>query len=284
MKKLMSLIVALAGMVLIAAVSCQDQCDPSPNEANSPTESVPVVEPEDDVSLDPKAAAPPTASLDDDLVPIFDMISRNLLATARDRAAAYLEQNPESGQGEFLLGLTYHREKRYALARPHFAKAVQLSPNFHPAHHFFGWCLYYLGQSNEARSTFQEHVRLVPDHADSHFALGLLAMEDDRLDDAERRFTRAIELQKDNPARKREVAKAHARLGDLYMRQDRLDAAKTQLETAINLWPQHYAAYYKLHLVLNRLDEPEAAQRAFQQYRLWQEQAERRRGLPGQGR
>ena len=104
------------------------------------------------------------------------------------------------------------------------------------------------------------------------------------LDEAERRFRQAIDLQSDNPSRQKDVAKAHARLGDLYIRREQLAQAKTHLQTATNLWPKHYAAYYKLHLVLNRLGEPEAAEEAFQQYRLWQQRAEQRRGLPGQGR
>ncbi len=280
----MSLIVALAGMVLMAAAGCQDQGDPGPNEATSPPESVPVVVTNDDAAPNRETTDPPTASLDDDLAPIFGMISRNQLAPARDRVTVYLQQHPESGQGEFLLGLTYHREKRYALARPHFAKASRLRPNFHPTYHFYGWCLYYLGESDAARNTFQEHVRLAPTEGDSQFALGLLAMEDDQLDEAEQRFHKAIELQADNPRRRPDVAKAHARLGDLYIRRGQLEAAKEHLLNATNLWPEHYAAYYKLHLILNRLDQPEAAENAYEQYRIWQQRAEQRRGLPGQGR
>ena len=271
-------------MVLLAAAGCQDRGDQGQVQAADPPESVPAAVAEDHAPSERKSADPPTASLDDELAPIFGMISDNLLASARERVTVYLQQNPESGQGEFLLGLTYHREKRYALARPHFAKATQLSPHFHPTYHFYGWCLFYLGESEAAECIFQEHVRLDPTEGDSHFALGLLAMESDRLDDAEDRFHQAIELQANNPKRARDVAKAHARLGDLYIRQDQLDAAKAQLETATNLWPRHYAAYYKLHLVLNRLGEPEAAENAYQQYRIWQQRAEQRRGLPGQGR
>ncbi len=237
-----------------------------------------------DDPADDQAQIPPTASLDDELAPIFGMISQDLLSFARERVTTYLQQNPASGQGEFLLGLTYHREKRYALARPHFAKAVQLSPHFHPTYHFYGWCLYYLGESDAARSTFKEHVRLDPSEGDSQFALGLLAMEDDQLAEAERRFNKAIELQIDTPRRRQDVAKAHARLGDLYIRREQLELAKRHLLDATDLWPQHYAAYYKLHLVLNRLGEPEAAESAYEQYRIWQQRAEQRRGLPGQGR
>ena len=276
--------IALTAIVLLAAAGCQDRGDQGQPQASDPHQSTPPVVAAESAPLGPRPADSPTASLDDELTPIFGMISNGLLSSARERVTVYLQQNPESGQGDFLFGLTYHREKRYALARPHFAKAVQLSPSFHPTYHFFGWCLYYLGESKASQNAFQEHIRLVPTEGDSHFALGLLALEDDQLEEAERRFNEAIELQADNPRRRRDVAKAHARLGDLYIRQERLDAAKSHLETATNLWPQHYAAYYKLHLVLNRLGEPEAAQRAFQQYRLWQEQAEQHRGQPGQGR
>lgn len=274
----------LAVMALFMAGGCWDQGDPDQGQTTGPTGGEPLTDNKDGPSPDRAAADAPTAALDPDLAPIFALISENQLGLARDRVTDYLQQSSDSGQAQFLLGLTYHREKRYALARPHFAKAAELSPQFQPTYHFYGWCLYYLGKTEQARTAFQDHLRLAPTEGDSHFALGLLAMEDDQLDEAERRFHQAIELQIDNPRRRPDVAKAHARLGDLYIRQERLDAAQAQLETATNLWPQHYAAYYKLHLVLNRLGETEAAEEAFRQYRLWQRQAEQRRGLPGQER
>ncbi len=274
----------LAVMFLLMTAGCRDQGDPGQGQTAGPTgRELPPDNTGGSLPDGPTANAP-SAALDPDLAPIFALISQNQLGRARDRVTDYLRQNPQTGQVQFLRGLTYHREKRYALARPHFAKATELSPQFHPTYHFYGWCLYYLGETEQARTAFQEHLRLAPTEGDSHFALGLLAMENDQLDEAERRFHQAIELQIDNPRRRPDVAKAHARLGDLYIRQERLDAAKAQLETATNLWPQHYAAYYKLHLLLNRLGEPEAAENAYEQYRLWQQQAEQRRGLPGQGR
>ncbi len=274
----------LAVMLLLLTGGCRDQGDPSQGRTAGPTGGEPPPDNKDGAPPDRATADAPTATLGPDLAPIFALISQNQLGPARDRVSDYLQQNPETGQARFLLGLTYHREKRYALARPHFAKAAELNPQFHPTYHFYGWCLYYLGETEQARTAFQEHLRLAPTEGDSHFALGLLAMDADQLDEAERRFNKAIELQADNPRRRPDVAKAHARLGDLYIRREQLELAKGHLLDATNLWPQHYAAYYKLHLVLNRLGEPEAAKGAFQQYRLWQQQAEQRRGLPGQGR
>lgn len=274
----------LAIMLLLMAGGCRDQGDPSQGQTAGPTGREPPAQNKDGAPPDRPMTDAPFATLAPDLAPIFTLISQNQLGPARDRVTDYLQQNPQTGQAQFLLGLTYHREKRYALARPHFAKATELSPQFHPTYHFYGWCLYYLGETEQARTAFQDHLRLTPTEGDSHFALGLLAMDADQLDEAERRFNKAIELQSDNPKRQSDVAKAHARLADLYIRREQLAQAKTHLQTATNLWPQHYAAYYKLHLVLNRLGEPEAAQEAFQQYRLWQKRAEQRRGLPGQGR
>ncbi len=274
----------LAVMLVLMAGGCRDQGDPGQDQTAGPTGGEHPADYKDGAPPDRPAADAPFATLDPDLAPIFALISQNQLGPARDRVTDYLQQNPQTGQAQFLLGLTYHREKRYALARPHFAKAAEFSPQFHPTYHFYGWCLYYLGETEQARTAFQEHLRLAPTEGDSHFALGLLAMDADQLDEAERRFRQAIDLQSDNPKRQRDVAKAHARLADLYIRREQLESAKTHLQTATNLWPRHYAAYYKLHLVLNRLGEPEAAEEAFQQYRLWQQQAEQRRGLPGQGR
>ena len=201
---------------------------------------------------------------------------------ARTRLEAHVAEHPDDGQAAFLLGLTYHREKRYTLARPWFESAVRLAPEYHTVHHFHGWCLYYLGDMPGARAAFNRHVEAVPGEGDSHFALGLIAFNDDRLDDAHRRFTAAIELQRDRPGRQRDVSKARARLADVYIRRDQLGQAKTQLVLATVLWPQHYAAFYKLSRVLNRLGEDEAADEAFRQFRVWETRAARRRGVPEQ--
>jgi tetratricopeptide (TPR) repeat protein len=223
-------------------------------------------------------AAPPP------LGPELTAIARSLKPQDNDAARrsleAYLQQHPEDGRAEFLMGLSYHREKRYAQARPRFERAIELTPEYHPTYHFLGWCLFYLGRMPAAREAFEAHLARMPTEGDSHFGLGLIDLDEDRLDDAETRFRRAIELQAGNPRRRKDVSKAHARLADVYLRRDDLAAARTELETATRLWPQHYTAFYKLSRVLNRLGETEAAQEAFGQYEYWEGQAGERRGVP----
>ncbi len=193
---------------------------------------------------------------------------------------AYLESNPPDGKAEFLLGLSYHREKRYGMARAHFDRGVDLSPEYHPAHHFRGWCLYYLGEMEAARRSFEEHLRYVPGEGDSHFAIGLIDLDADRLDEAERRFREAIDLQAARPRRVGDVAKAHARLADVYVRRERLAEAKSHLLTATAMYPDHYSAFFKLYRVLTRLGETQAAERALADYRISKQRVRPEPGPP----
>jgi tetratricopeptide (TPR) repeat protein len=256
-----------AAVVTVCAVGC----------GGGPEESD--VEPQQPEAAGPK---PPVAApaLGPELAAVAKLIQQRQTDAARLRLAPYLQQHPEDGRAAFLMGLSYHREKRYALARPRFERAVELAPDYHPAFHFLGWCLYYMGETVAAREAFEQHLVRLPTEGDSHFAIGLIDLDDDRLEAAERRFRRAIELQADNPRRRKDVSKAHARLGDVYVRRDDLEAARAELEVATELWPQHYTAFYKLSRVLNRLGEMEAAQRAYRQYQYWERQAEQRRGIP----
>jgi tetratricopeptide (TPR) repeat protein len=230
----------------------------------------------------PPAPAEP-AVLDAELGAIFGLIQQRQTDAARRQLDAYVKEHPDEGRAAFLLGLSHHREKRYARARPHFERAVEQAPSYHPTYHFLGWCTYYMGETAASRRAFEQHLAYVPTEGDSHFAIGLIDFDEDRLDDAQQRFRRAIELQQGNTGRRADVSKAHARLADVYIRRDELAAARAELETATQLWPQHYAAFYKLSRVLTRLGETEAAAAAFRKYRYWEPRAEQRRGIPEGG-
>lgn len=258
-------------------------CGREPDRAAIPPARTPVAP----VETTAPAATPPgretqeaPVALDPQLVAMATLISRQQTDIARARLQQYVEEHPDDGQAAFLLGLTYHREKRYTLARPWFESAAGLAPDYHPIHHFRGWCLYYLGDMRGARAAFERHLDLSPGEGDSNFALGLIAMDEDRLDDARRRFLHAIELQQGNPKRQRDVSKAHARLADVHILRGELQQARSELQLATGLWPQHYTAYYKLSRVLNRLGLNESADEAFRLYRVWQARAEPPRGVP----
>ena len=254
----------------LAAAGCGDGTVPAPGSA-------PGTAPPPDATASTGEAAP---TMGPELQTAAGLIGRQQTDSARARLQPFIESHPDDGKAAFLMGLTYHREKRYALALPWFESAVALEPAYHPTYHFHGWCLYYLGDMQGARAAFDRHLAFLPAEGDSHFALGLIALDDDRLDDARQRFRRAIELQQDNPRRARDVSKAHARLADVHIRHDELEAARDELRSATALWPQHYTAFYKLSRVLNRLGDNEAADEAFRLYRKWEARAEKPRGVP----
>jgi tetratricopeptide (TPR) repeat protein len=239
-------------------------------------------------SQPPPVAAPGPADaeaqdLGKDLAPFLQLVRQGRTDAARSQLESYRREHPGNGRAAFVLGLTYHREKRYALARPLFEEAARLDPGYHTTYHFLGWCLYYLGEPDASRAAFEKHLTFV-DEGDSHFGIGLIDMDRDDLDAAEARFRRSIAIQQDDESRRRELSKAHARLGDVYLRRDDLQGAKAELLLATELWPQHYTAYFKLSRVLARLGEAEAADQAFQLYRHWQAMAELPRGFPEAGR
>ena len=272
---------AILAIAAILLTGCHEQEPPAAVQSGAAAGRPPETAPDQSHAQQPAAAEPLT--LDPDLAAAFRLIEAHRTEEARGALAIYRHTHPDDGTAAFLVGLSYHREKRYARAEPYFQRAIERSPGYHPTYHFLGWCLYYLGRTAESRRAFEQHLEHVPTEGDSHFALGLIDLDDDRLDAAERRFQRAIELQEGLPKRKADVSKAHARLADIFVRRDDLDQARVHLEQATALWPEHYTAFYKLARVLTRLGDEEGGRKAERLHRLWQRRAHPPRGVPEPG-
>jgi hypothetical protein len=107
-------------VVAVLVTACASGCggEPDGTAAEPPPPPSPPVTPE--------PPAPPT--LGPELLAIAKSIDQRQTDAARARLQAYLGRHPEDGCAEFLMGLTFHREKRYALARPRFERAVELTP------------------------------------------------------------------------------------------------------------------------------------------------------------
>jgi len=189
-----------------------------------------------------------------------------------------LHDRPQAIRLQFLMALAIHKQSRYEEARRWYDAVVdsgQATPEIDQLPHFYGWCLYYLGRPEEARVAFEEHLRRVGDEADSLFGLGVIALEDDRVEDAEALLIRSIEsidARSRNAAR--DAAKAHVRLGDVYVRIERLDEAERHLRRAVGLHADHYEGWAKLARLLHRLGRPDDAAEAQRQH----DEAQRRVG------
>ena len=166
-----------------------------------------------------------------------------------------------------MFGLSYHREQKYGQARAYFEKSAAADPSLMLTNYFYAWTLFYLGELDGSRNAFEKYLVSNPNESDVYFGLGLIDLDQDTLETAERNFQKSIELAK--AAKKRDLrteSKSHARLAEVYERQDRLHEARGELEQAVTLYPDHYEAYYKLSRVLTRLGETEAAQQANQNF------------------
>ena len=256
----------LAGLLAVAAAPAQSPADP-PAAVAAPARKPPV--------------------LDAGLTAAFRLIRTGRYPEARRAAEAYLAQDGarHPGQAQFILGLSYHRQRLYESARGHFVRALELEPDYVTAHFFHGFTLLNLGRLDEARAAFESYLARGPEDAEAVFGLGLVALEQDRVDDAERAFQRAISLARAagmgpvvSPDASEDLARYHARLADVHLRRGDLAKARADLERSVELWPDHFEPWHKLALVLRRLGDAAGADRA----QARSDEAFRRRTARGQ--
>ena len=106
------------------------------------------------------------------------------------------------------------------------------------------------------------------------YRLGLVELEEGRLEEAAACFERAIALfeamrREDRrllQARRGELAECHARLGDMHFARDDYESARAALLLATSIAPENISAFYTLQLVHRRLGEDELADQALERY------------------
>ena len=203
--------------------------------------------------------------VDDRIVIARAMLRDEAWERAETALRLVAKDHPDDAQTSLLLGFAIQKQKRYSEALPYFAKVLdagQAFPEIDSVFYLRGWCSYYLGEIDEARAAFEEHLRRVPNTADSHFALGLIAFDGGELEQAEARFRTAIDLQKDQRGTERDRAKAFARLGETLAQRGDLEGGRAALATAVELHPDQDEAWAMLARILDRLGRSDEAERA----------------------
>jgi len=221
----------------------------------------------------PGASVKPPPASPGDSDPRIDValvkIAAGALEEARTIITEVLAEHPGSYRCRFLEAFTWHRQKRYEKARKGFEVVLRSRAGFAGSEsvlHFYGWALYHLGRLGEAEEAFRGHAKEAPRVASTWFALGLIALEDHRLGEAESLLDNARRIQDANSKKQKELAKTMARLGEVHILQGRLELARKDLEEAVRIWPGHFNAHYKLYRVLLRLGAKEAAQAALERH------------------
>ena len=194
--------------------------------------------------------------------------------TGRELVEAYLAAHPEDAQATLLLGMSFYWTGNYGAARPLLAEVLEREPELHAAREAFAYSLLLLGELGPARREYERYAAAMPGDPKGHYGLGLIELEETRLDEAADRFRRAIALfaelaprdPRQGAARAGEYAECHARLGEVHFARGELEAARAELLRATAISPGNISAFYTLGLVHRRLGEEELADQAAARY------------------
>lgn len=192
----------------------------------------------------------------------------------RELVLAHLAKHPDDGQAMYLLGMSHYWTGNYGAARPWLERALEREPEIYIAHESLGYSLFLLGELAGARREYEAYMQYAPDDPKGHYGLGLIDLDESRLDSAAGAFRRAIELfdalGREDPrqlaARQPELAECHARLGEVHFARDELEAARAELLRATSLCPGNISAFYTLSLVYRRLGDAARADEAAGRY------------------
>jgi tetratricopeptide (TPR) repeat protein len=202
-------------------------------------------------------------NLDSALKTHVALIQEGNTGSARVRLRQYMDAAGETSQPLFLMGLSYHHDKKYALAVNWFTRAAEANgPAYPHTRHFLGWSHFYVGNIGESKANFQNYIAWKKDEPDSLFALGLIAMEEGEFAQAEELLRRAIVAGASNVAIQ---AKAKARLADVLAEDGKWNEAIALYKEAVQQNPDLYEAWHRLRFALLRTGKEEEAILATQQ-------------------
>lgn len=221
-----------------------------------------------------REAGPRTRPLAPELRLAARAIEEQRFETGRELAKAHLAAHPEDGQAMFILGMSHYWTGNYGAASPWLQQALAREPGLFVIHDFLGHSLFLLGELAGARREYEAFLDVVPDEPKGHYGLGLIELEETRLDAAAARFRRAIELHEElarrdprqRDARAPEFAECHARLGEVHFARGEYEAARDELIRATTLCPGNISAFYTLSLVHRRLGAEEQADQAAERF------------------
>ncbi len=183
------------------------------------------------------------------------MLKKGAFDAAVVTANAVLIAKPDCDRAALVIGIAHTKAKRYEEAKPALIRArdsKQEFPERKHAAHFLGWCCFHLGELEDAQRAFEAHVVSVPDHPDSTFGLGLVAFGQDRLDDADRLYAKALEGFSKPKPQPVDQARVLVRMADLALRRDDVALAEKLLDSAVKAHALQHETWAKLARVYDR--------------------------------
>jgi type IV pilus assembly protein PilF len=142
--------------------------------------------------------------------------SRGQYELALEEIKLALQAKPELGAAFSLRGLVYASMGDDALAEDSFNRALQINPRDADAMHNRAWFLCQRGKFAEADRQFEQALA-VPQYRDAQRSLmaqGVCLARDGKFDEAERKLSRAYELDPTNPSTALNLAEVLYRRGE----------------------------------------------------------------------
>jgi len=220
------------------------------------------------------ATRPQPRPIAPELRPVLRALEEQRFGACRALAQEHLAAHPQDPQALYLLGMSHYLTGNYGAARPWLVQTLEADPELEVAREPLAYSLLLLGELGGARREYEAYVAAVPGDPKGHYGLGLIELEEARLDVAAERFRRAIELfdelgrsdARQAATRQAEFAECHARLGEVHFARGEYQAARAELLRATEIAPGNISAFYTLSLVHRRLGEEALAVQAVGRY------------------
>src|SRR5262249_7788416 len=147
---------------------------------------------------------------------------------ALDEAAALSKTPEESASVQFARGAMYERMKNYPAAEAEFRKVISTQPDNAGALNYLGYMLADRNEKlDEAHKLISRAVELDPMNGAFLDSLGWVYFRQNNLDQAEASLRKAIERLSTDPT-------VHDHLGDVYLKQGKVREAIVQWQASIN--------------------------------------------------
>jgi tetratricopeptide (TPR) repeat protein len=167
-----------------------------------------------------------------------------------------------------LLGVTYHKQSKFADAIVQFTKALKINPNFVEAGLNLSATFCDLGRYDDAKTVFNEVLATTPSHkkqpelilgrlANHHAQCGHLYAQNNLPFDAISEYKRALTLFERMPDVK-------ISLGQIYFKTNQLDRALYEFQDAVRMFPDEAQAHLWLGICLWKMDRKDQAVRSWE--------------------
>jgi tetratricopeptide (TPR) repeat protein len=129
----------------------------------------------------------------------YDFIRMGKEEEGIEKAKKFLESHPEVWNAWFLLGWAYRRLERYEDARDAFLKAEEHGSDHPDTMNELAICYMELGQYDESRRRLEEALAKEPTNTKIMSNLGILALKQGNVEEAEGFFHSVLDLEPEDP-------------------------------------------------------------------------------------